>query len=169
MYQRLTKYLSNLMVLLCVFGLLLGGAFTAKAETEFSVKIKEAMVVIQAEAAKLSEPKIDGTSLFFGTTKINGNYQIVDDLKVKLGCTATFFVKKGDGFIRISTNVLNAGNRAVGTQLDPKGAALAAINKGEAFYGVVDILGSQYDTGYTPIKNAAGETLGIYYIGYKLK
>jgi hypothetical protein len=157
------------MALLCVFAMLLSVAYKAEAETEFTPKIKETMVAIQAEAAKLGEPRIEGVSLFFGSTKINGNYQIVDDLKTKFGCTATFFVKKGDKYIRISTNVLKDGNRAVGTILDPKGAAMTAINKGEAFYGVVDIIGSQYDTGYTPIKNSAGETLGIYYIGYKLK
>ena len=169
MYQNLAKYLRTPLALLCVFGLLLGGTFNAKAETEFSAKIKEAMAALQADATKLGEPKIDGNALFFGTTKMNGNYQLVDDMKTKFGCTATFFVKKGDAFIRISTNVLKDGNRAVGTPLDPKGKAIAAISKGEAFYGVVDILGNEYDTGYEPIKNAAGEVIGIYYIGFPLK
>jgi hypothetical protein len=50
--------------------------------------------------------------------------------------------------------------------LDPNGQAIAAIRKGEVFYGVVDILGSQYDTGYEPIKSAAGEIIGVYYVGY---
>ena len=169
MYQNLEKYLRTPLALLCVFGLLLGGAFNAKAETEFSAKIKEAMAVMKADAAKLGEPKIDGNALFFGTTKMNGNYQLVDDIKTKFGSTATFFAKKGDAFIRISTNVLKDGNRAVGTPLDPQGKAIAAISKGNAFYGVVDILGAEYDTGYEPIKNSAGEIIGIYYIGYPLK
>jgi hypothetical protein len=169
MNQALSKYFIKSMALLSIIGLMIGGAFTAKAETEFSARIKEALTVMKADATKLGEPKVDGSSLLFGTTKMNGNYQLVDDLKAKFDCTATFFVKKDDGFVRISTNVLKNGNRAVGTPLDPKGAAIAAINKGEAFYGVVDILGSQYDTGYEPIKNAAGETVGIYYIGFPLK
>lgn len=33
-------------------------------------------------------------------------------------------------------------------------------------YGVVDILGKQYDTGYEPIKNPSGEIIGVYYFGY---
>ncbi|MEW6291301.1 MAG: Cache 3/Cache 2 fusion domain-containing protein [Thermodesulfobacteriota bacterium] len=162
------KHCAKPMVMLFVLVLVMGGAFTALAETEHSAKIKEAMTVMKDQAAKLGEPKADGTSLFFGTTKMNGNYEIVDSLKAQFGCTATFFVKKGDGFIRISTNVLKDGNRAVGTPLDPNGPAIAAIRKGEVFYGVVDILGSQYDTGYEPINNAAGEIQGVYYIGYPL-
>jgi len=153
---------------LMVLGMVTGFTMIAKAETEFSPKIKEAMVAMKDKAKKLGEPKVDGSALYFGTTKINGNYELVDSLKAEFGCTATFFVKKEDGFIRVSTNVIKNGNRAVGTPLDPKGAAIAAIQKDTPFYGVVDILGSQYDTGYEPIKNAAGEIVGVYYIGYPL-
>ncbi len=157
-----------MMLPLMVLGLVTGFTMTAKAETEFSAKIKDAMVAMKDKAAKLGEPKVDGSSLFFGTTKMNGNYELVDSLKADFGCTATFFVKKDDGFVRVSTNVIKNGNRAVGTPLDPKGLAIAAIQKDTTFYGVVDILGSQYDTGYEPIKNKAGEIVGVYYIGYPL-
>lgn len=169
MFSDSLRHCVRLMVLpLMVLGLVTGFAMTANAETEFSAKIKEAMVSMKEKAAKLGEPKVDGSALFFGTTKMNGNYELVDALKAEFGCTATFFVKKEDGFIRVSTNVIKGGNRAVGTPLDPKGLAIAAIQKDTAFYGVVDILGSQYDTGYEPIKNAAGEIIGVYYIGYPL-
>jgi hypothetical protein len=149
-------------------GIVVGFTLTSHAETAYTAKIKEAMVMMKDKAAKLGEPRVEGSSLYFGTTKMNGNYELVDSLKNEFGCTATFFVKKADGFIRVSTNVIKNGNRAVGTPLDPKGAAIAAIQKDAAFYGVVDILGSQYDTGYEPIKNVAGEILGVYYIGYPL-
>ena len=57
--------------------------------------------------------------------------------------------------------------RALGTILDPKGKAIANINKGEAFYGEVDILGKPYVTGYDPIKDASGKVIGIWYVGYE--
>lgn len=41
------------------------------------------------------------------------------------------------------------------------------INKGEAFYGEVDILGKPYVTGYDPIKDASGKVIGIWYVGYE--
>ena len=71
--------------------------------------------------------------------------------------------------MRISTNVMKDGKRAIGTPLDPSGPAIASIRQGKAHYGIVDILGKMYDTGYEPIQNAAGETIGIYYIGFPLE
>lgn len=150
-------------------GVLAGSVIPVRAEGTNAEKVKEALQLMKAEAAKLGEPKADGAKLFFGATKMNGDYTIVDALKTKFGCTATFFSKKGTDFIRISTNVLNEGNRAVGTVLNPAGPAYAAIAKGEAFYGLVDILGKKYEAGYEPIKTAAGETIGVYYVGFLLE
>ncbi len=138
---------------------------SAHADTEFTAKVKAAMADMKLEAGKLGAPKIDGDALYLGKTKINGNYELVDALKTKYGGTATIFAKKGNGFIRISTNVMKEGNRAVGTQLDPSGPAIAAIRQGNPYYGIVDILGKLYDTGYEPIKTPKGEIIGIYYVG----
>ncbi len=157
------------MTLLLVLGIVMAGAVAAMAETEFSPKIKNAMVAMKENAAKLGAAKSDGSSLIFGATKINNNFDIVDSLKSKFGCTATFFVKKGDAFIRISTNVMKDGKRAIGTPLDPSGPAIAAIRQGKPYYGIVDILGKLYDTGYEPIKTAKGEIIGVYYIGYPVE
>ena len=41
------------------------------------------------------------------------------------------------------------------------------VNKGEAFYGEVDILGKLYETGYDPIKDASDKVIGIWYVGYE--
>ena len=163
------KYGVKLMLVLFVLGLVMAGAVTAMADTEFTPKIKNAMAAMKENAAKLGAPKIDGSSLFFGTTKINDNFELVDSLKSKFGGTATFFVKKGDAFVRISTNVMKDGKRAIGTPLDPSGPAIAAIRQGKAYYGIVDILGKLYDTGYEPIKNTNGDITGIYYIGYLME
>ena len=45
--------------------------------------------------------------------------------------------------------------------------AIVNVNKGEAFYGEVDILGKPYVTGYDPIKDASGKVIGIWYVGYE--
>lgn len=142
------------------------------AETEFTPKLKSALAVMKIESEKLGKPSFGETEkelLFFGTTQINGNFQIVDVIKEKFGCTSTFFVRKGDSFIRVSTNVIKDGNRAVGTPLDPLGPAIAAIRKGEAYYGIVDILDKLYDTIYEPVKNEKGDVIGIYYVGQALE
>ena len=149
---------------------LLASPSLARAEGSHAAQVKGAMQEMISEAGKLGAPKLEGSALLFGSTRINGNYTLVDSLKEKHKCTATFFARKGDAFVRVATNVVkDDGSRAVGTVLDPNGPVIVSIKKGEAYYGIVDILGKKYETGYEPIRNAAGEIIGIYYIGYQLE
>jgi hypothetical protein len=139
-------------------------------------KVHKSMDLLKAEAAKLGAAKIDGTdtvagktvpAIYFGSTKIDNNFDLVDDVVKQMGGTATIFVKSGDDYVRVSTNVKkDDGSRAIGTVLDPKGKAIVSINKNEAFFGDVDILGKPYITGYDPIHDASGAVIGIYYVGY---
>ena len=59
------------MLLLLLAGALAGGAITSWAEGSHAEKVKEAITLMKGEAAKLGEPKAEGSSLFFGTTKMN--------------------------------------------------------------------------------------------------
>jgi signal transduction histidine kinase/CheY-like chemotaxis protein len=87
-----------------------------------------------------------------------------------MGGTATLFVRSGDDYVRVATNVIKAdGSRAIGTVLDPKGPAYAAISRGETFTGVVDILGVPYFTSYAPIRSPDKQVIGVYYTGYKIE
>lgn len=149
-----------------LFALLLVAVLPAHAQ---NAKVKASMESLKTELNKFGAPKLEGENLFFGTTKINGDFTVVDAIKAKHGGTATVFVKKGGNYVRISTNVMKGDARAVGTPLDPSGPAKAAIDQGNVFYGMVDILGKMFDTGYEPIKNSKGETLGVYYVGYPLE
>lgn len=136
---------------------------------------KAALEGLKTKLNKYGAPKTEGTDkvadktvpgLLFGKKKINNNYDVVDDVKKSFGGTATVFVKSGDEFVRISTNVLkDDGTRAVGTTL-ARNKAYEAVMKGETFCGEVEILGSPYDTCYEPIK-AGSDTVGIYYVGFK--
>lgn len=139
------------------------------ANAQDSTKVKESMATLKEETLKLGAPKVEGDALFFGTTKMNDNFTIVDQVKEKHGGTATIFVKKDTNFVRITTNVMKDGQRAVGSILDPNGPAYASNKDGNAFYGLVDILGKMYETGYEPIKNEAGEVIGIWYVGYLME
>ncbi|MDH4246520.1 MAG: methyl-accepting chemotaxis protein [Deltaproteobacteria bacterium] len=124
-------------------------------------------------APNLGEPVTLGErtvpAMRFGSHSVFGNHQIVDKTKELVGGTATIFVKSGSEFVRISTNVKkDDGSRAVGTVLDPAGKAIKAINASRPYYGVVYILGNPYFTGYEPLLNESGETIGIWYTGYRL-
>jgi hypothetical protein len=166
--QIVPRHLRALLLLVLV-GTVAASGGLLRAENSHADQVKAALKLMREEAAKLGEPKIDGSRLSFGATKINGDYTIVDGLKAQFSCTATFFSKKGTDYVRVSTNVLNDGNRAVGTVLNPQGPAYAAIAKGEPYYGLVDILGKKYEAGYEPIKNSSGETVGVYYVGFLLE
>jgi len=145
-------------------------------------RIAESMASLKDRTAKLGEPKIDGRdavggkdapALYFGSTKMNNNFSLVDEIAKEdgRGMTATLFVKEqarsgGDQYIRVATNVPkpDGSGRAIGTTLS--GPALDAIRMGNAYYGKVPILGTPYVTGYEPIKDALGSVIGIYYVGY---
>lgn len=159
-FSKSGKYLTLLIAVVIFVG--------CNSETQHSKTIKKALVEMETEALALGTPKIVEDSLYFGEVKMNNNYEIVDELQSKYDCTATFFIKQEEKYVRISTDIMQEGHRALGTILDPNGPVIVKINKGEPFYGVVDILGKKYDTGYIPIKNAEDETIGIYYVGYEL-
>jgi Cache 3/Cache 2 fusion domain len=152
--------------------------YKKSASAQADPKVAKAMKLLKAKTAKLGAPKIEGKdavegkdvpALYFGTTKMNNNFTVVDEVVAKAGGTATLFVKAGDDYVRVSTNVPkpDGSGRAIGTVLDPTGKAIAAIRQGQAFYGEVPILGTPYITGYEPIKDGSGNVTGIYYVGYK--
>ncbi len=134
------------------------------------------MALLQSEAAKLGSPKVEGMdrvadrdvpALYFGAAKMNNNFGLVDSVTGKMGGTATVFVKHGDDFVRVATNVKKAdGSRAIGTVLDPNGKAIANIRNDQPYYGDATILGKNYVTAYEPIRDAAHKIIGIYYVGY---
>ena len=140
-------------------------------------KVKAAMEQLKSKAEALGPATIKGTdkvadkdvpAVYFGSTKINNNFALVDEVVKEVGGTATIFVKSGDDYVRVSTNVPkpDGSGRAIGTILDPKGKAIESIRKNEAFYGDVDILGKPYTTGYDPIRDSSKNVIGIYYVGY---
>ena len=160
-------FASPIRTLVAVAAALFVSSMPAQAQT--NPKVKASMETLKADLNKLGAPRLEGENLFFGTSKINGDFTVVDGVKAKHGGTATVFVKKGGNYVRISTNVMKGDARAVGTPLDPAGPAKAAIDQNKAYFGIVDILGKMFDTGYEPIKTAKGETIGVYYVGYPLE
>jgi hypothetical protein len=151
-------------------------AFCFSAATAYANDPKATIADLDARLAKIGAAKIDGTdkageksvpALFFGERKINNNYDVVDAVRKAHGATATLFVKDGDEFVRVSTNVLTPeGKRGIGTQL-ARNKAYEAVSKGEQFCGPIDVLGTAFDACYNPIKDGAGKVIAVSYIGHK--
>jgi hypothetical protein len=130
-------------------------------------QVKASMAALKDKTAKLGPANVEGTNLQFGTTKMNNSFEVVDETVKEHGGTATLFMKSGNDYVRVATNVKkDDGSRAVGTVLDPNGPVFPMIQKGEAYYGDATILGKLYTTGYEPIRDASGKVIGIYYVGF---
>jgi hypothetical protein len=158
----------GIVAILAIAGVFLMSSIGAVYAQDMQSKVKTAIKMLEDKTAALGAATLDGGTLSFGETEMNGNYDVVDEVADNNGCTATIFAASGDGFKRIATNVIKDGNRAVGTMLDPNGQAIKKIKNGEAFYGEADILGDKYQTGYEPIKDASGKIIGVLYVGYKI-
>lgn len=97
---------------------------------------------------------------------IEGRNEMVDNIRDELGVIATVFVKEGDDYRRITTNVMDAnGKRAVGTFLGKASAAYDSMENGQLYMGQANILGVPYQTAYDPFKDSSGKVIGIYFIG----
>jgi methyl-accepting chemotaxis protein len=101
-------------------------------------------------------------NLYAGSHRLNGDYQIVDRVKQLVGGTATIFMHD----MRVTTNVMKEdGTRAIGTRLGEGPVYDAIFRRGEPYRGEAIILGEPYFTAYDPVKNSAGEVIGILYVG----
>ena len=127
--------------------------------------LKASMAALKTEAEKLGAPKVQGSDLYFGSTKASAD--LVEAVVKKQGCEATLFVKNGDQYVRVATTVKKEdGTSAVGTALDANSPAIAKLNEGKAYHGDATIFGKTYDTGYKPIKDLSGAVIGAYFVGY---
>ena len=106
-------------------------------------RVAKSMAALKDQTAKLGAPKIDGRdpvggkdapALYFGSTKMNNNFTVVDEVAKEdgQGMAATLFVKDGDEYIRVATNVPkpDGSGRAIGTIL--AGPALEFDQNGQS-------------------------------------
>ena len=110
-------------------------------------------------------------------TEAAADHEFIDRLGVITGETAIIFAydPAQKDFVRRTTNIIkDNGERAVGTVLGAKSAAMAPIMEGKPFLGTAVILGKSYRTLYQPIFAAdpsipqtAGGVAGILYVGVR--
>ena len=137
-------------------------------EGKFNIDGGQAGFVMMAvKPIKLGNSKV-GTAIV--GTLVNRNFELVDRLKnVTNVSTATIFAQDW----RVSTNVpyTDKTTRAIGTRVS-KAVADIVLNQGRTFLGNANIIGIEYETGYSPIYNhlqqidaAQATPVGIAYVG----
>ena len=155
------------------FGLLATPVLMPSIGNAQDARVAKSMAALKDLTTKLGAPKIDGIDevggrnapvLYFGSTKMNNNTSVVDAVAAEggRGTAATLFVKSGDDYIRIATNVsTRIGRRGLGTILT--GAALKSIKRGQC---VLRKNVHSRDALCQRLKDASGATIGVYFVGY---
>jgi len=143
-----------LVVLVIAIGLPGSLMLMASAANAQEPRTATLMTTLKEKTAKLGAPKIQGTEevggksvpvLYFGSTKMNNNFTLVDEVANEggPGMAVTLFVKAGlpleqhapiEEYIRVATTVrLPDGRRAVGTVMGSP--ALGSIKAGYPYFG----------------------------------
>lgn len=144
-------------------------------DTIMASRVQNSMRLLQKLGNELGQARLEGSvdvngvtanNVYLGDKAQGNNFDLVDGLTKIMDGTATIFSKTGQDYVRISTNVIKDNKRAIGTKLSSTGKAIKEIDQGRAYYGAVEILGSPFLTGYAPMKDSSGQTIGIWYVGY---
>ena len=97
---------------------------------------------------------------------LNLDFSTVDKFAGQSGDAATIFVRSGDNFIGIATSVKrDDGQRAVGALLDHRHPGYALLVAGEPYIGPALLMGKQWMARYDPIKDDAGQVIGLLHVG----
>ena len=167
--------LSLLLAAGCLFAILMSGAGYAQTDP----RVAKSMETLKAKAEKLGAPKVEGKeavggkdapALYFGTTK---NQQ-------QLRCRRCHRKRGRPGH---DSDPLRQGWRRIHPRLDQRAetrrqrtsdwycfgrtGARSPSRRAKHTTARVPILGTPYMTGYEPIRDASGATIGVYYVGYK--
>jgi methyl-accepting chemotaxis protein len=106
------------------------------------------------------EWRVEGDKLFKGNKIINEDTEFVDEFKSATNSPATIFM----GDIRVATNVLKDGKRALGTKVSSE-VADVVVNQGKDFVGETIVVDKKYMAKYIPIKDGKGKVVGIWFTG----
>jgi len=109
---------------------------------------------------------IDAPLLRTGSERINLSFSQVDGFTARTGVSASVFVRNGRDFICVSTShKTESGARAVGTLLDRQHPGYKRLMEGNPYRGPAVLFGRSYMTSYEPIRDEAGQVIGVLYVG----
>lgn len=152
-----------------------GGTALQNAMTVHSSEKDDVPIMGSALYWWIAYPMLDENgrviSLLYGGKSLNFNYRLVDDLRAQifgtrlhkgkpLG-TVTVFL----GGFRVATNVLgDQARRAIGTYVSEEVQA-RVLQEGESYSGRAWVVDEWYLSGYQPLRDPTGQTIGMLYVG----
>lgn len=102
--------------------------------------------------------------LYKGNQKMDGAYEIVDDLGQLTGNNVTVF----SGDTRVATTFAKDGQRSVGTKASEQ-VLKTVLEGGRQYTGEAEVLGNNYFCTYIPIKDGSGQNIGMLFMGIPTK
>ncbi|WP_295486120.1 methyl-accepting chemotaxis protein [uncultured Pseudomonas sp.] len=106
-------------------------------------------------------------ALYLGDHLLNNDLSIVDEFQQMTAGIATLFVRSGDDFVRIATNLKKQdGSRAIGTQLDRAHPAYARLLAGQMYVGRAVLFERNYMTRYVPVSDTSGRVIAVLFVGF---
>ena len=78
---------------------------------------------------------------------------------------ASIFSYDGKDFTRTETTLMQDGQSAVGTKLDPNSPAYKALVEKHSYSGPMTVLGQNYQANYAPLFGADGKLSGALFVG----
>jgi two-component system NtrC family sensor kinase len=111
------------------------------------------------------------TALLYGGRLLNFHHALVDSLR-SMVCSEADYQGKPRGTVtlfardvRVATNVLDpGGGRAVGTRVSAV-VRQAVMERGEPYTGEALVVDAWYLSGYAPLRDLEGRTVGMVYVG----
>ncbi len=85
----------------------------------------------------------------------------VDTLKTTLGAEATVF----SGATRVSSTIMDHGQRVIGTAMTDQEVLTAVLGQGKAIFKHIQLFGRPFIAVYWPLPDAAGKPAGIGFVG----
>jgi hypothetical protein len=129
------------------------------------------------DAAEIALPRMTVGGEWLGqNADVDTPTAVVDDTFELVGGTTTIFQRMNDAgdMLRVATNVRTLDDtRAIGTfipAIGPDGTpnkVVSTVLAGETYRGIAFVVNAWYVTAYEPILDAAGDVVGILYVGVK--
>jgi len=100
---------------------------------------------------------------------LNNDFTLTDEFSARANVVATLFVRDGPDFVRVTTSLKKEdGSRAVGTSIDHAHPAFPLLLTGKSYGGPAVLFDHPYITRYEPIKDEAGNVLGVFFVGVEI-
>lgn len=162
------KLIATFIAILFVFSTFVSLLVAGNVQASYEEQLRENTMVMGRTGLSFLDAKYPGPwsargdALYKGDTLVSNNFEVVDSFVLDTGYYATVFHHN----TRVTTTVLNEeGKRAVGTQASPE-VSRTVLDQGEEYIGEAMVVGRPAITYYTPIRDEAGNTIGMWFVGY---